>query len=265
MSRLRLPGWVVIGSTGRNSGKTEFACAIIRACRSPYPPLGIKVTTIRDDESCCPRGGAGCGACSTLDGDFSINEETGAPPGKDTTRMLESGARRVFWLRCRQQRLRDGLEALASLLGPEPLVVAESNSLVQAAEPDLFLMVRDTRSQSIKCSAAEGFALADRVILSDGTGFDPPPQCVGIRGGRWLLIDTPAAILSAGKRLRGGHDQDMLSMERTPLLRQRPTPEASPCEGYVARDAHPEPQRCGGDPAARGTSTPGWVGEAISP
>jgi hypothetical protein len=204
MPRIRLPGWIVIGSTGRNSGKTEFVCALIRACRSPYLPVGVKVTTIRDHESFCPRGGAGCGACSTLDGDFSISQENGAPPGKDTTRMLESGASSVLWLRCRQQRLRDGLEAMLSWLGPNPLVVAESNSLVQIAEPDLFLMVQDTRSHTIKRSAAEAFALADRVILSDGTGFDPSPRYVSIRAGRWLLLDAPAAICPTFRHQHAG-------------------------------------------------------------
>jgi len=218
MPRIRLPRWIVIGSTGRNSGKTEFACSLIRAFQSSRPLIAVKVTTVQDNENSCPRGGAGCGACSTLDGDFSISEENGTSTGKDTTRMLESGARRVFWLRCRQQRLRDGLEAMASLLGPNPLVVAESNSLVQIAEPDLFLMVRDTRSHTIKRSAAEGFALADRVILSDGTGFDPSPRCVGILDGRWLLIDASPATGSAGKSNRMGHDQGVLPIEGKPLV-----------------------------------------------
>ena len=43
--------------------------------------------------------------------------------------MLESGASRVFWVRCRRQRMHAALEALLTRLDPGALVVAESNSL----------------------------------------------------------------------------------------------------------------------------------------
>jgi hypothetical protein len=255
MARLRLPGWIVVGSTGRNSGKTEFACALIRAFQSSYPLMGVKLTTVRDNESSCPRGGAGCGACSTLDGDFSISEENRASRGKDTARMLESGSHRVFWLRCRQQRLREGLEAVVPLLGPNPLVVAESNSLVQVAEPDLFLMVRDTRSHSIKRSAAEGFALADRVILSDGTAFDPSPRCVDVRAGRWLLVDAPAASLSARPSHREAEALGVLPSRGRPSPPQSPTLDASCGERQEGRVSLTKARDPGGDGP--------WCGRAI--
>ena len=71
-ARPRLPGWLLIGSTGRNAGKTEFACEIIRAFRGAHPLIGVKVTAVADRESNCPRGGECCGACAALEGDFAI-------------------------------------------------------------------------------------------------------------------------------------------------------------------------------------------------
>lgn len=216
-ARQRLPGWLLIGSTGRNSGKTEFACAIIRAFRAAYPVVGVKVTAIVEGESTCPRGGAGCGVCAALEGDFEIGEETGEHPGKDTARMRESGAHRVFWVRCRRRRMQAAIAALLPRLDPGALVVAESNSLAQAVEPDLFLMIGNGYASSIKPSAAAVLPLAHRVV-SSGHGFDLNPRQLVVRDGLWRLLEASAAILAGGKSSRMGEDKSLLLVEGRPLI-----------------------------------------------
>jgi hypothetical protein len=187
--RRRLRGWIVIGSTGRNSGKTEFACAIIRALHRHHPIIGIKVTAITDGEAVCPRGESGCGACASLDADYRISEEQGEEPGKDTARMLRSGARRALWVRCRRDRLQAALGALLPRVDPGTLVVAESNSLAQAIEPDLFLMVKNGRSASVKPTAAEVISLAQRVVVSGDGVFDLDTRQIRIVNGVWRIAD----------------------------------------------------------------------------
>ncbi|UCC99737.1 MAG: hypothetical protein JSW66_07605, partial [Phycisphaerales bacterium] len=88
----------MIGSAGANVGKTELACAILRKFGERDNIIGIKVTTIDDKNGQCPRGGQGCGVCSSLDGVFCITEESDTCSEKDTSRLLTSGASRVFWL-----------------------------------------------------------------------------------------------------------------------------------------------------------------------
>ena len=219
MDRLRLPGWIIIGATGRNSGKTEFACTLIRAFSRLHPVIGVKVTAIGEGQATCPRGGEGCGACSTLDGEFILSEEHGEPPGKDTTRMLESGAHRVFWLRCGQARLRGAVEALVSRLDPGQLVVAESNSLAQVVKPDLFLMVRDGKSSSIKPTAAAVISMANRVVVSDGKAFDLSLQQLIVVDGVCRLVEASAVILAGGESRRMGQDKSMLPVKGKPLIR----------------------------------------------
>jgi len=197
--RVRLPGWILIGSTGRKSGKTEFACAIIQAFHRRFPIVGIKVTVITEGESACPRGEQGCGVCSALEGDFQISEERGEQPNKDTGRMLESGAIRVFWLRCRRQGMHDALHALISRLGCGVLVVAESNSLAQVAEPDLFFMVKNGHSSSIKSTAAAVMPLAQRVVVSADRTFDLDPRQLTVVEGVWQLVETSMATFTGGK------------------------------------------------------------------
>jgi molybdopterin-guanine dinucleotide biosynthesis protein A len=217
--RQRQPGWLVVGAVARNSGKTEFACAIIREFHRTHPVVGVKVTAITEGKSVCPRGGEGCGVCAAFEGDFHIDEETGEQPDKDTARMLASGASRVFWIRCRRQRIGAALKALAPRLGPGTLVVAESNSLARAIEPDLLLMVKDPRGSSVKASAADVMPLAHRVVVSTGGAFDMSPgRHLAVVDGAWHLVEASAAILAGGRSSRMGRDKSLLPVNGTPLI-----------------------------------------------
>lgn len=218
--RRRLPGWLLIGSTGRNTGKTELACAIIRAFCGAYPIVGVKLTAIVEGEATCPRGGGGCGACATLHRDFEICEEHGENTGKDTARMLASGARSVFWVRCRRQRMQAAIAALLTRLGPGVLVVAESNSLARAMEPDLFLMVTNRRSSAAKPTAADVMPLADRMIVSAEGAFDLKPHHITVLDGVWHLAEASAVILAGGKSSRMGLDKSLLPVNGAPLIRR---------------------------------------------
>ena len=98
---LKAPHMLLIGAAGRNTGKTEFACTLLRRFSTLQSITAIKITVIRSDESrgSCPRGGSGCGVCSSLEGEYDITEETDRDGSKDTSRLLRAGANHVFWLR----------------------------------------------------------------------------------------------------------------------------------------------------------------------
>ncbi len=55
---LKVPGMLMIGSAGRNSGKTEFACALIRRFAGDFDIVGVKVTAVDRNDRICPRGKA---------------------------------------------------------------------------------------------------------------------------------------------------------------------------------------------------------------
>ena len=218
--RPRFPGWLLIGATVRNIGKTEFACAVIEeARRRGRPVVGVKVAAVARDGSACPRGGDGCGVCSSLEGDYRVDVETGELPGKDTTRMLESGASRVLWLRCRRNRMDEAMRALASWLEPGALVVAESNTLARAIEPDLFIMVEDAGATRVKPSAAAVMGLANRLVTRRNGSFDLDPRHLVPAAGKWHLVEASAAILAGGSSRRMGEDKSLLSIGGKPLIR----------------------------------------------
>lgn len=215
---LRLPQMLMIGSTGRNSGKTLLACALIERFRSRQEIVGIKVTAVDRTDGTCPRGGQGCGVCSSLTDDYCITEETDTGSGKDTARLLAAGARRVFWLRVRKTRLEAGIRALLDLAGDAPLI-CESNSLRQAVIPGLFLITREQGSAAWKESARAVRRHADRVVNGDGQTCDVNLDDVNILDGRWILREDAAAIVMAGgdsRRMK--QDKAMLTVDGVPMI-----------------------------------------------
>ncbi len=218
--RQRLPGWLVIGATGRNSGKSDLACAVIARLHRAHRIVGVKVTTIAGDERACPRGGEGCGACTGLEGEFEIREERGREPGKDTTRMLEAGAQRAFWVRCRSGGLRAALAALSPRLGRGTLVVAESNSLVEEARPDLFLMVSPAGAIAVKPTARAVLPFAQRVVVSRDRALDLDLRHLAVVDGEWHLAEASAVILAGGASSRMGRDKSLVLVDGKPLIQR---------------------------------------------
>ena len=209
---------LLIGAEGRNAGKTVLACAVIDRFSRDFPVVGVKVTTVKGTGGPCPRGGDGCGVCGSLEGPFCIEEETARTPGKDTTRMLQSGALKVFWARSRSDSLRECLAALRQQIGPGVLVVAESNSLASVCDPGLFLMVREQGGRLAKPAARMVAKHVDRVVLSDRVSFDLDLAELAVRDGGWQLLDTSAVILAGGASSRMGRDKSLLEIRGVPLI-----------------------------------------------
>jgi hypothetical protein len=182
---LDLPSWLLIGATGRNAGKTALACALIARHR---PITAVKITVVRpENTSGCPRGGDGCGVCSSVNEiPFWIREEKDPASPKDTARLLASGAAPVLWMCCRQASLPEALAALLPRL-PDGPVLAESNSLRHLVAPGLFLMVRLKGDPATKPSAKAVLPYVDRTVTSDGETFDLDLDDVTFDDGRWRL------------------------------------------------------------------------------
>jgi len=209
----KLDGMLMIGSAGANVGKTKLACALISKFSKDRDIVGIKVTTIKAKDAQCPRGGWGCGVCSSLEGDFCITAEADSTSGKDTARLLAAGASRVFWLRVKKAHLKEATTALVDIIGPDAVSVCESNSLRQVVEPGLFLMVEGRHLKAWKSSAEEVKEYADRIVTSKGDGFDFDIDRVKLTNGKWTILEEATAIILAGGGSgRMGVDKTMLQI-----------------------------------------------------
>lgn len=216
---VRVRGMLMVGAAGRNAGKTEFACSLLRRFGSTHRIIAVKVTAVDRTDGKCPRGGEGCGVCSALGAPFLLTEETDPPRGKDTGRLLEAGAAQVFWLRVRKKCLAQGLAALRERVGDGAILICESNSLRLVARPDVFLIVRESTSKQFKESARAVRKHADRIVLSDGRAFDLGADALELAEGRWRLRQKATAIILAGGRSRRmGRDKSRLEIAGKTLL-----------------------------------------------
>ncbi len=159
-----VPNMILIGSTARNSGKTTLAGLIINRYKLNGSVVGLKVTTIHDKNRKCIRGGEGCGACSSLKGNFQITEELNASNNKDTSLLLAAGADRVYWLKTLEGNIYEGFETVIDRIPKGALIVCESNSLRTAVNPGVFIMIKNTRDCQIKKSAGKVIDQADIII-----------------------------------------------------------------------------------------------------
>ncbi len=214
-----LDGMLMIGSAGRNIGKTELACALIKKFGNEKDIIGIKVTTIHARDGQCPHGGQGCGVCSSLEGNFIITQETDSSSGKDTARLLAAGASRVLWLRVLRKHMKEGLAGLVDVIGAEAVSVCESNSLREVVEPGVFVIIRSEKPKAWKKSAQQVRRYADRVVTSDGSGFDFDIEEIKLVNGKWGIAPAATAIIMAGgKSSRMDADKSMLLIKGRAII-----------------------------------------------
>lgn len=216
---LTQPNFIIIGSTGRNTGKTEFASRLINKWSANQEVYGLKVTTINKKEGKCPRGGDGCGVCSSLTGDYEIIEETNVDGTKDTSRMLISGAKKVFWLKVSSTALQIGIEALLKIIPEKVAVVCESNGVRNVLKPGIFLVIKNLQDKTIKPNCAQVIRFATKIIEFDNLQWSFTPDRVILKNNQWLIKEKATAIvLAGGKSSRMGTDKSLLPINGKPLI-----------------------------------------------
>ena len=131
---IEIPNMIQIGSTGRNSGKTTLAEALIKQYQEVYPIYGLKIITISGQRGVCQRGTKGCGICTSITAGYELVEEQETIGNKDTMKLLAA------------------------------LIICESNSLRNVVQPGLFLMMNNQNRQ--KESAKKVIDKADFCLLS---------------------------------------------------------------------------------------------------
>ncbi|MCF7791902.1 MAG: hypothetical protein K9L78_03815 [Victivallales bacterium] len=184
---------LLIGAADRNVGKTELACSLIKKYKKDFNVIGIKITVIKQADGKCPRGGEGCGVCSSLKSEYCITEELNKNKPKDTSKMLNSGAARVYWLRVLKEHLSLGVDKLFTQIeaenGKDLCYICESNSARHAVKPGLFIVMKRKGSGYIKDSCKSILNYADMIVTFDASQkeYDISVDSLRFQNNRWRI------------------------------------------------------------------------------
>ncbi len=137
-----IPNLLLIAGTGNKSGKTTLACRIIEQFVNEGV-IGIKITPHFHETT------AGLVILSEADG-FSMYEETNIETGKDTSRMLNAGAKRVFFAKVTDNDLLSAFKAIMGYIPENAPIVCESPALRYHLEPGIFAIMSSDISHNIK-------------------------------------------------------------------------------------------------------------------
>ena len=157
---------VVIGGHSRNVGKTSVVAGLISALPE-FHWTAAKITQY--GHGICSANGEDCD-CATGDHSWAISEERDRSGDSDTSRFLQAGAAKVFWVRTEQGRLAEAMPTLRERLRSARNVILESNSVLKFMRPDLYLTVLDPATEDFKNSAREFLDRADAVLLHENNG-----------------------------------------------------------------------------------------------
>jgi hypothetical protein len=155
---------VVVGGNTRNIGKTSVVAGLI-AAMPERQWVAMKITQF--GHGVCSADGKECG-CATADHTVAISEEKKPDSGTDTSRYLQAGAAKSYWVRTRQGQLHEAMPHVRKLLGAAENVVIESNSVLRFLKPDVALSVLDLSSEDFKASALRFLDRVDAVVLLKG-------------------------------------------------------------------------------------------------
>jgi hypothetical protein len=128
-----IPNLLLIAGTGTKAGKTTIACRIIRQ----HPELritAIKITPHFHETT------PGLVVISEGKG-YSIYEETVRDSAKDTSRMLDSGAEKVFFAKVWDYQLEQAFQEIMEQIPEGSPIICESPALRNFTEPGVFIIM----------------------------------------------------------------------------------------------------------------------------
>ncbi len=177
---------IVIGGQSRSVGKTSVVAGLIAALPE-FRWAAFKITQY--GHGICSRDGSACD-CASADHAWAISEENNRSGDSDTSRFLQAGAHRVWWVRTEQGRLAEAIPSIRRKLEDAENAILESNSIVKFIRPDLYLTVFDPANADFKKSAQEFLDRADAVILHRKES-QPDMPLKAAKGKPIFYIDPP--------------------------------------------------------------------------
>ncbi len=177
---------LMIGGSGRNVGKTTLICAILRKFASANSIIGLKVTGIRPGEE-----DSHGHHTHPLTENYSIVQESGENIRKDTAKMLQAGARKVYFIQSTDEQLPLAMKSFFELEDRNSIIICESRGLRHLLKPGVFILISNPAHTNLKSKNVEFVKYANLHLQFDSENhtMETNADKVNIENGMWQLID----------------------------------------------------------------------------
>ena len=178
------PNWIIVGGTGRNTGKTTLMGKLVEKFGSRVPLTAIKISNIKPEN----RSFHGHNV-EQFSEKILLQKELRTDGNKDSMRLLKAGAQESWFIQTEDVFLPETFSEIQAVLKESQWVVCESNSLRKLVKPGLFIMVKGKEETSVKKDVRGLLQLADVVVEAlQWEMFDMLVERIEIRGGRFILL-----------------------------------------------------------------------------
>jgi hypothetical protein len=166
---------LLISGSGRNCGKTTLACEIIKKMTKSDTVYALKISPhfhqLSEKQELLLNQKA-----------FSIFREADKDSTKDSSRMLQAGAKESLYLQCEDQAVPEVFKQVIKFFPEDAPVVCESGSLAKSIQPGLHLFLGNGNKNS------KHHDLADRIVHFNGEAFDLNIDQIVFDGNAWKLL-----------------------------------------------------------------------------
>ena len=171
---------LLIAGTGKNSGKTTMACAVIRNLSKHQHVVGVKVTPHYHENYNFRR--------KLVDrNDLVIAEESQIDTGKDSSRMLKAGALQVYFVMAKDEQLIEAMQFIAAMNIQCLPVICESGGVIHYFKPGLFLVMTRADETDIKPEYDYLLTSAHHLISFDGNVPDFDTETITYSDKKWKI------------------------------------------------------------------------------
>ena len=154
-----LTNWIIVGGTGRNTGKTTLVEKIIKKFCQQVPVTAVKIANIKPGSEHLHGHDV-----TSFQQKILIKKETRSDGSKDSMRFLKAGAQTSWFIQTEDTYLSETYPEIQTILKDARWVVCESNSLLKFVRPALFIVVKGKNNISDRKEASGLLQMADVVV-----------------------------------------------------------------------------------------------------
>ncbi|WP_321516619.1 hypothetical protein [Marinifilum fragile] len=171
---------ILLAGNGQNVGKTLFACQLINSLKQKHSVIGIKICPhfheLKPDTEFI--------ASNT---NYQIIKEHRQQGKKDSNRLLNAGAKEVYYIQAKDDYLREVLCCLDKVVPNDSLLIIESGGLRKILEPGLFIMIESKNNKKLKPNTVKYREMANLNIEFDGEEFNFDPNRIHFSEQKWVI------------------------------------------------------------------------------